>query len=507
MRLVFRLLFIFALLVAGLLLMRLVYKVRIEELGQNLESAADKTMALRSLGLIAKYRLIQSRMKNGESIALLRREASVSYAGSDSVLRNEKEKLPAAYELGLGIVNLVNAIAGAKPVSNRKKSRAELLMEEAYLYELQRNFAEAARTYDMLIAEAGIADGNLLSFARLHRGYCLSFGAERSRAAQDYRQVISTNTTGEYRLTAEVLLAYLEEFGQRADKIETMRNSNEKGNAYFNVGAYAQAIATLESLPGTAKTTQTNYLLGRSYEEVGRSEKALENYRQLIKLKPRSQFAKLANRRIYAMGSIYANGMNLVKESTVNAKETVPDQDLLRENKKSAVLAAAVIENQEITRQEIKEEKIALAAPEKSPSPTLKTLPVAVKKEQPAMAQEATAIRKRNKALPKPVKRVELEIKPASEASRAMPEPRVLVPPPAVNHDALTRIERKNLIQREARIDEIHLTDGNRLWGIILEENVGRISMLTVMGKVSIEKTHITHRNKIDSASAFQPRQ
>lgn len=492
MRLTLRLAFVIALLALGLLLMRLVYKVRIEELGQNLESAADKTMALRSLGLIAKYRLIQSRMKNGESIALLRREASVSYAGTDSVLRDGKAKLPVAYELGLSIVNLFNIIAGAKPVSSHKRSRVDLLMEEAYLYELQRNFAEAARTYDMLIAEAGIADGNLLSFARLHRGYCLSFGAERSRAAQDYRQVIYTNTTGEYRLTAEVLLAYLEEFGQRADKIEAMRNSNEKGKAYFNVGAYAQAIATLESLPGRAKTTQTNYLLGRSYEEVGRSEKALENYRQLIKLKPRSQFAKLANRRIYAMGSIYANGMNLVKESTVNAKETVPDQDLLRENKKSAVLAAAVNEKQEITRQEIKEEKNARPAAEKPALPATRSDPVVLKAEPPVVAEPTPA--------PKKKKTPAMRAKPKTEEPRA-------VKAPQVKHDTLTRSERKNLIQREARIDEIHLTDGNRLWGIILDENVEGISMLTVMGKVSVEKAHITQRNKIDSASAFQLRQ
>ena len=69
---VIRALTIVVLLASGLGLMFTVYRIRLEELGQNLESAADKTMALRSLGLIAKYRLIQSRMKSGETIALLR---------------------------------------------------------------------------------------------------------------------------------------------------------------------------------------------------------------------------------------------------------------------------------------------------------------------------------------------------------------------------------------------------------------------------------------------------
>lgn len=477
-----RIAFIGVLLAGGIVLMRLIYKVRIEELGQNLEAAADKTMALRSLGLIARYQLIQSRMKQGETIALLRKETSVSFAGTDSLAADKRETAPVAYELGLSIVNVVNRIAGARLVGSQRKSRAELLMEEAYLLELQRNFAAAVPVYDRLIGEIQERDHNLASFARLHRGYCLSFAEDRARAADDYRAVIRSNNSGEYRITAEVLLAYLEEFSMRAERIAKMPQSVEKGSAYFDAGAYSSAIATLEALPSAKKTSKSSYLLGRSYEEIGRAEKALEKYRSLISAKPDSEFAKLANRRIYALGSVYASGKDLVAESATNAKQTLADTELIKEQKRTQPLSAALTQKREELRSRIEQEKAILPQAELAPAQP------AARPDQPVAIATAP-----DRALPKPRRP-----KPKIAAVRAKAEPD--------EERILTRSERKAIIEREARIDELVLSDGNRLWGIILKESNDDISMLTVMGKMQIEKKQIVTRAKVDSPQAFKQR-
>ena len=97
--------------------MRLVYEVRLHELGENLETTADKTAALRSLGLIARFQLIRSRMKSGEDMALLRREARSGFAMGDSLAKTRQENMSLGYSVGLRIINFVNVIAGGRPLT------------------------------------------------------------------------------------------------------------------------------------------------------------------------------------------------------------------------------------------------------------------------------------------------------------------------------------------------------------------------------------------------------
>jgi tetratricopeptide (TPR) repeat protein len=364
--------------------MLLIYRIRIEELGQNLEDGADKTLSLRSLGLISKFQMMQERIRKGESIALLRKEARNTYAGSDSVLATRRDKLPWVYEMGLGIVNFVNFVAGGKTVTNRSKTRSEALMEEAYMLELQRNFDGAVKTYDKLAADPG--SKGMVNFLRLHRAYCLAFSSSRRRAIEDLNFVVATNPVGEYRLTAEVLLAYLSDFDRKAEAIQALPPSAQKGAAYFNVGSYTDAINTLESLPGKQRNAEATYVLGRSYEEIGKSGKALENYRHLIRTKPGSRHALLANRRIFALGSIYASGQKLVDEAATVARTAIPDAELLREKKSTENLARAVAKKNTEIAAEIQVEKIAVA-------------PV-IPEEQPALAENIT---RATTALPAPV--------------------------------------------------------------------------------------------------------
>lgn len=478
------------LLIGGLFLMRTIYDVRIEELGQNLETNTDKTMALRSLGLIAKFKLIQSRIKNGETIALLKKEAQTSYAGTESLLHVDREKLPLAYGIGLHVVNFVNYVAGGTPIGNRKKSSVELLVEEAYLLELRRNFAEAVTLYDKLLEKTGSANADLSLFARLHRGYCFSFSEARKKAIADFKYVISNSPPGEYRLTAEVLLAYVEEFERRSYSISLISDAKIKASAYFDIGSYGQAIATLENEPEKKADVQTTYILGRSYEESGNSGKALEKYRIILRENPRSKYALSSNRRIYAMGSMYGNNADLVAESSKNATSIVPDADLLKETKRIESLAFAVSDKRRALIAEIQQQSTV------DLSPTLlaeKTAPPAPKEKEISDSNSSALTVNKGVMSPTPV-------------SRNNPRNLDELEPQTSDPALLSRTERKAIIQREAEIDELLLADGNRLWGIILKEDSDLIDILTVMGKVSIRTSHIVSRKKKDSAAAFKPR-
>lgn len=443
----------------GLGLMQLIYAARLGELGQSLEYAADKTMALRTLGLIARYEMIRNRIRSGETIGLLRQEAAAAFASGDSLAAENAEQRPLAYELGLGIINIVNVVAGGPKLRTKAKSRMELLTEQAYLLELKRNFSAAAGIYDQLIQILGAQGGELAGFARLHRGYCLSFLEDRRRAADDFRIVIQSDLSGEYRFTAEVLLSYLEEFNRVAAEINKMPASAKKGSALFDAGAYPQAIDILESLPAGKKTEQSEYVLGRSYEEIGKSDRALANYRRIIAQNPSSKYARLANRRIYALGSMYAAGENLVREAEKAAMTSVADPELIREKNKNMRLVAAV--NAKSSQAENSMNLVPMPQPERLPG-------------EPAKGAG-----------------------PVGRARSAFPRPAA---------QPLNRSEWKQLIGSKTIIDEVTLNDGNRLWGIITSESKNDLTMLTVMGRLSIDKKQVDNRQKISATRAFKPR-
>lgn len=476
---------VIATLAAGIVVMRLVYEVRLRELGENLETTADKTAALRSLGLIARFQLIRSRMKNGESMALLRREARSGYAMNDSLAKNQKQDMPFAYEVGLRIINFVNIIAGGRPLSATQKSRADYLREDAYLSELQRDFPRAIAYYDQLLSELHGRDADAESFARLHRGFCHALLSQKAKAVEDLSSVVKANQRGEYRFTAEVLLAYLEDFSAQAEKIAAMPDSIKKGKAYYDIGAYLSAIRVMEALPTAKKDAQANFVLARSYEEIGKSEKALANYRRLIEKNSSSQYAKLANRRIYAMGAIYSGGTELIRESEQAAKKKIADPELLKEKERTGTLVTAMAERTQEKKQELK----ALRAID-SALPAV--VPVAAAPVPAAVVE---------KPAPRPVARkaVTREVPVEKEPVEAK---KVEAPP--VDHDALTREERKKIISAEGEIDQLVLGDGNRIWGIVVGELEEKMIVLTVMGKLEVDKRQIVRREKIPAESAFR---
>ncbi|MFO1471904.1 MAG: tetratricopeptide repeat protein [Turneriella sp.] len=483
-----------ATLLGGALVMRLVYEVRLHELGENLETTADKTAALRSLGLIARFQLIRSRMKSGEDMALLRREARSGFAMGESLAKTRQENMSLGYSVGLRIINFVNVIAGGRPLTASHKSRADYLREDAYLSELQRDFPRAIAYYDQLIGEVQGRDADTESFSLLHRGFCHAILSQKGKAVEDLAAVVKANRRGEYRFTAEVLLAYLEDFSAQAEKIAVMPDSIKKGKAYYDIGAYLSAIRVMEGLPAAQKDAQANFVLARSYEEIGKSEKALASYRQLIEKRPRSQYARLANRRIYAIGAIYSGGKELIRESEQAAQKKIADPELLKEKARTNTLVMAIAERSEEKKQELRamQSNETTLPPVKPvvPAPPVEVAPAKIAAEKPV-----------TRPVIRPVARkVAVKQKPVVEEA---PPVRVQEKPP-IDHDALSREERKKIISSEGEIDQLVLGDGNRIWGIVINEQAQKLVVLTVMGKLEVDKSQVVRREKIPAETAFR---
>lgn len=124
------------------------------------------------------------------------------------------------------------------------------------------------------------------------------------------------------------------------------------------------------------------------------------------------------------------------------------------------------------------------------PAPPVEVAPAKIAAEKPV-----------TRPVIRPVARkVAVKQKPVVEEA---PPVRVQEKPP-IDHDALSREERKKIISSEGEIDQLVLGDGNRIWGIVINEQAQKLVVLTVMGKLEVDKSQVVRREKIPAETAFR---
>lgn len=89
-------------------------------------------------------------------------------------------------------------------------------------------------------------------------------------------------------------------FGCRTDNAKLSRSEAASGAKAFRKGDFKTAIAELEqAAKADPKNAKTKWMLGQSYEAVGRLDRAAATYRESLKLKPRQQAV------LYKLGIVY----------------------------------------------------------------------------------------------------------------------------------------------------------------------------------------------------------
>lgn len=502
--------------------MNLIFDVRVRELKTSLKNLNNNQTSFRTLALISRYQLIRDRIGRSDATLLgspsseanqFKNEGKTMLALGQSAVQDESERLSALDRVAITLINGLNWLTGSEPMKNYQATKDQRALELAYLYELRRDYAKAIETYDLAIKITPEKNQEALQYAYLHRGFCLSLLDKKNEALADYSIVISSNQTGEFRYTAEVLSALIKELLDKTQKVDLMRDSEGKAEAYYKLAAYPKAFAVYEKLQKQGGlSARGTYYAGRVHEELGQSDKAAEKFRNLIAKRTDNDWALRANRRIYALGAFYGGDKKFREESQKNAQTVVQDQELI---KAAAKFEAVVQKNEETAKAKevevaetialVKEEKENLAAK----APPAAPVPVAAPVTQPPKLPEPPPV----KVVPPPV-----TVRPKVQVPAPPPEPvaPLVAPAPAVpatpeeklqsalKRNDLTRAERKELLTNFKEIELITLTDENQLWGMPIAETRDRISFFTVMGKVSVAKARIKSREKVDSDEAFR---
>jgi len=504
---------------AAVYFMTLIFDIRVRELKASLKNLNNSQTSFRTLALISRYQLIRDRMTRNDEAGQFKSEGKTMLALGQTTAGDEGDRVTFLDRFGIAMINALNWLTGADPLRNYQTSLDQRTLELAYLYEIRRDYARAVEVYDLALKMIPERNQEALQYAYLHRGFCLSLMDKKNEALADYSIVISSNETGEFRYTAEILSALLKDLLEKSGKIDNMSDSEDKAEAYYKLAAYPKAFAVYDRLQskGVSLSARGTYYAGRVHEEMGQSEKAAEKFRALVAQPGGSDWALRANRRIYALGAFYGGDKKYREESQKNAVTVVKDKELVQAAEK---FEAVVQQNETVTQKRqaeinetaalVKEEKenlekkaavVPVAAAPQAAVPAAAPAPAPPAQPAPSLRVPAP--------LPAPAPAAKAEVAPAAPAPKAEPA-KPAEPTPeeklqtALRRGDLTRAEKKEILMTFKEIERIVLNDDNELWGIPIKEEKDLIFFFTVMGKVHIAKSRIKTREKIDSDEAFR---
>ena len=307
--------------ILGIFLIRSIFSLRINEFSSNLRKSSNTNKKVRSAGLVARYQLIQKRFNqfkgndNYKDEARLMAMVSGDYTGDQNRRDPGFLKVPA-----LGIINLVNMISGSPLMVDETVDKGGRLIEMAYFYERKRQFRKAIAVYNAAL-KIYETEATEVPYIYLHRGFCLSLIGLSQSALSDYDKVISLVPDKEEAVTAEFLSSFLRSANQQILEVDKRANSVIKGRAYHQLMAYKKAIKIFNLLEKTRPSQRLYYYRGRSFEEIGRLKRALQDYERVMNMNPNSEIAKKTNRRRYILGTFYENDNNLKDKAYKHAKE------------------------------------------------------------------------------------------------------------------------------------------------------------------------------------------
>ncbi len=310
----------------------IVITIRLNELKADLLNMDRQESSLDHISLIATYQI----NKNIYEKKLTQENADTIEARIISLLKKEKRSGRAVdasrYKIisrpALWIINFNRNIIGKAPLTYylaHDEDMAEL--DIAYYYERNFLFVRAIALYEKVLKNSNL-DNALRASILLHKGYCHALAGLNEKAMKDYSTIINNYGQESSAITATILMRYLEGFKQARERVLSSKaDPLLRSQDLVNLLAYEQALGILQQAElnaGPADLPRIKYFIARCYTGMGKPEKAIENYVQVITASPSSQYAKLSNRKIFLIGSRLGGENDLVKISK-RLNDTIKD--------------------------------------------------------------------------------------------------------------------------------------------------------------------------------------
>jgi tetratricopeptide (TPR) repeat protein len=308
-------------------------QIRMKELQVILQSGDYEESNLDHIGLLMKYdlhrKMYEDKISNEKADTL---EIDVNRLISERASYREVpiRKYEYASIPVVGIINSFRFIIGKPRLRDFAEDKSTAYLDTAYYYERNKYYGRALMIYDKALKEVK-RDRMIIASIMLHQGFCNALLGNYEEAKTLYLKIINDYSDKSVAITAAILLKYLEGF--RAEYRRVLRGTFDpvkRSEKLYKLLAFREAVKTLKEIEKKANRpliARLNYYKGKCYEELGEKETALNSYLEVITNDHRSSFARLANRRVYIIGSQVKEGRN-IQEIAFRINEVLKDKKL-----------------------------------------------------------------------------------------------------------------------------------------------------------------------------------
>ncbi len=428
--------------------------IRIKEMKIYLQKSNTEDNSLDHIGLVMKYRLhkriYENQISQGNADVI---ELRVNSILSEKAIE-QKISLDQYHYLAmpsLYIINFFRFIIGKNPIRDMEEDKSYLFLEIAYYYERNKCYEKSLEIYDIALNEESY-DRNNTAAIFLHQGFCHSILGNYKEAKERYSTVIKDYSDEDVAITAIILLRYLEGFRSEIVRIvKEEKNSIVKGEKLYKLIAYKESLEVLKKVEKEADPSEKSrikFFKAKCLEELAEKEKAMNIYQEIILEDRKSEYAKLANRRIFITGSLAHNGSNL-KELAIQNNKFLKDKIFSKLVDEAAKISQAEDDKGKLRKNKYFQESLNLVEEER---------PVLDEKKVKHYDMSAIKIEE------KPKEKREIEKRPGKKK--------------------LDRVT-------------IETIDGNVFIGSIEKESDGAVTIRTAVGRVNIEKNRIKKRENL----------
>ncbi len=309
--------------------------IRMEEIKYLLGTIAAKEDASNTFGIVAKYELIKRRMLYGEeNLNNYELEARIQALTSANQLNEHHNNWTAkAYRVPIRLVlNCIRVLQGKKIINPKEDDKIFTILEIAYLYERNRKFTEALKSYEQILANTALTP-DIRAAVMVHKAFCLSMLGDYSSSKRVYEETIAMLPNTEAGILSWKLLDFIQSIEKEREKLEkTALGEMEKARQFYLLMDFRNSIKNLSIFigknPKSDALAEARFFKGRSHEELGEIEEAIFEYRRIIQTDKSMIWARQANRRMLMLGSFYEQQKQIAEEAK-RLLETYKDQTFL----------------------------------------------------------------------------------------------------------------------------------------------------------------------------------
>jgi len=296
--------------------------IRIQEIDYLLGKVADDQEVSNALGIVAKYELIKRRLELGEDDAQSYEfEAKMQALTSGDQFKHEDAGVVRKLYLApiRTAVNGIRLALGKEIINTEEEDKIFNVLEIGYFWERARKYHDAIKIYDQVLDMPALSPG-IRAAVLLHKAFCHSMISDYKTAKQIYERVINQYPNTDAGMLAWKLLDFINTMETKRETVKyTQLDDFEKAKQFYLLMDYRNAIKYFARFLGNKKDTpqgvEATFFKGRSHEELGETQEAIDEYRRVIRTDKSKRWAREANRRLLMLGEFYEQKKQMAEEA------------------------------------------------------------------------------------------------------------------------------------------------------------------------------------------------